>query len=206
MTKRGHQCHERNNACPPQATGDTLAADERLATKEGRSQFWRATFSCWLGTAMEYVDFALYGLAAGMVFGDVFFPEATPMVALLASFATYSVGFIARPIGALVFGWIGDRKGRRVVLITTVALMGVSTTLIGLILLRANRHLGANLPGDPAFCPRVRRRGGAFRRSGDAGGIRAGQTARAGRLDHRYRLQQRYLTGLAGLVAGVAVG
>jgi len=117
----------------PKATDETLAADERLATKEGRGQFWRATFSCWLGTAMEYVDFALYGLAAGMVFGDVFFPEATPMVALLASFATYSVGFIARPIGALVFGWIGDRKGRRVVLLTTVALMGVSTTLIGLI-------------------------------------------------------------------------
>src|SRR6185437_15950743 len=112
-----------------QAAGDTLAADERLATKEGRGQFWRATFSCWLGTAMEYVDFALYGLAAGMVFGDVFFPEATPIVALLASFATYSVGFVARPIGALVFGWIGDRKGRRVVLLTTVALMGVSTTL-----------------------------------------------------------------------------
>ncbi len=118
---------------PSQTADAALAADERLATKEGRSQFWRATFSCWLGTAMEYVDFALYGLAAGMVFGDVFFPEATPLVALLASFATYSVGFVARPIGALVFGWIGDRKGRRVVLITTVALMGLSTTLIGLI-------------------------------------------------------------------------
>ena len=116
-----------------QTADAALAADERPATKEGRSQFWRATFSCWLGTAMEYVDFALYGPAAGMVFGDVFFPEATPLVALLASFATYSVGFVARPIGALVFGWIGDRKGRRVVLITTVALMGLSTTLIGLI-------------------------------------------------------------------------
>ena len=117
----------------PGVAGAPLAADEKLATPEGRSQFIRATFSCWLGTTMEYVDFALYGLAAGMVFGDVFFPEATPLLALLASFATYSVGFIARPIGALVFGWIGDRKGRRVVLITTVAMMGVSTTLIGLI-------------------------------------------------------------------------
>ena len=58
-----------------QTADAALAADERLATKEGRSQFWRATFSCWLGTAMEYVDFALYGLAAGMVFGDVFFPR-----------------------------------------------------------------------------------------------------------------------------------
>ena len=54
---------------------------------------------------MEYADFALYGLAAGIIFGDVFFPEATPVMALLSSFAAYSVGFIARPIGALLFGW-----------------------------------------------------------------------------------------------------
>ena len=134
-----------------QTADAALAADERLATKEGRSQFWRATFSCWLGTAMEYVDFALYGLAAGMVFGDVFFPEATPLVALLASFATYSVGFVARPIGALVFGWIGDRKGRRVVLITTVALMGLHHADRPDPVLCANRRLGAHLPGDPAL-------------------------------------------------------
>ncbi len=109
------------------------AADERLATDEGRKDFWRATFSCWLGTAMEYADFALYGLAAGIIFGDVFFPEATPAMALLSSFATWSVGFIARPIGALFFGWLGDRKGRKVVMVSTIILMGASTTLIGLI-------------------------------------------------------------------------
>lgn len=109
------------------------AAEERLATPEGRKDFWRATFSCWLGTTMEYADFALYGLAAGIIFGDVFFPNATPVIALLSSFATYSVGFIARPIGALFFGWLGDRKGRKVVMVTTIALMGASTTLIGLI-------------------------------------------------------------------------
>ncbi|KOC88061.1 MFS transporter [Winslowiella iniecta] len=109
------------------------AADERLTTEEGRKDFWRATFSCWLGTAMEYADFALYGLAAGIIFGDIFFPEATPEMALLSSFATWSVGFIARPIGALFFGWLGDRKGRKVVMITTIILMGASTTLIGLI-------------------------------------------------------------------------
>ncbi|RWR00929.1 MFS transporter [[Pantoea] beijingensis] len=109
------------------------AADERLSTDEGRKDFWRATFSCWLGTAMEYADFALYGLAAGIIFGDVFFPESTPAMALLSSFATWSVGFIARPIGALFFGWLGDRKGRKVVMIATIILMGLSTTLIGLI-------------------------------------------------------------------------
>ncbi|MXP54541.1 MHS family MFS transporter [Pantoea sp. Seng] len=109
------------------------AADMRLETSSGRKDFWRATFSCWLGTAMEYADFALYGLAVGIIFGDVFFPNATPAMALLSSFATWSVGFIARPIGALLFGWIGDRKGRKTVMIATIILMGASTTLIGLI-------------------------------------------------------------------------
>jgi MHS family metabolite:H+ symporter-like MFS transporter len=109
------------------------AAEERLATPEGRRDFTRAAFSCWLGTTMEYADFALYGLAAGIIFGDVFFPDATPVMALLSSFAAYSVGFVARPIGALLFGWLGDRYGRKLVMVITIALMGGSTTLIGLI-------------------------------------------------------------------------
>ena len=114
-------------------TQNRSAADSALSTREGRRQFIRATLSCWLGTTMEYVDFALYGLAAGLVFGDVFFPNMTPLLALLASFATYSIGFVARPLGAWIFGVIGDRKGRQVVLITTVTMMGLSTTLIGFI-------------------------------------------------------------------------
>lgn len=118
---------------PGTVTSPGSAADERLTTTEGRKDFWRATFSCWLGTAMEYADFALYGLAAGIIFGDVFFPESTPAMALLSTFATWSVGFIARPIGALFFGWLGDRKGRKVVMISTIILMGASTTLIGFI-------------------------------------------------------------------------
>lgn len=109
------------------------AAETRLATPEGKRDFIKATISSWLGTAMEYVDFALYGLAAGLVFSDVFFPEASPIIGLLSSFATYSVGFIARPIGAIFFGRIGDRHGRKVVLVSTIALMGISTTLIGCI-------------------------------------------------------------------------
>ncbi|WP_168393398.1 MFS transporter [Erwinia amylovora] len=121
-----------NHAQDAAITADS-AADERLTTREGRKDFWRATLSCWLGTAMEYADFALYGLAAGIIFGDVFFPESTPAMALLSTFATWSVGFIARPIGALFFGWLGDRKGRKTVMISTIILMGASTTLIGLI-------------------------------------------------------------------------
>ncbi|WP_336803565.1 MFS transporter [Erwinia aphidicola] len=121
------------NVASDSAMPATSAADERLTTPEGRKDFWRATLSCWLGTAMEYADFALYGLAAGIIFGDVFFPEATPAMALLSTFATWSVGFIARPIGALFFGWLGDRKGRKVVMVSTIILMGASTTLIGLI-------------------------------------------------------------------------
>ncbi|AOM41594.1 MFS transporter [Xenorhabdus hominickii] len=120
------------------------ASEEFLATKEGRKGFLRAIFSCWLGTTMEYADFALYGLAAGIIFGDVFFPDMTPAVALFASFATYSVGFIARPIGALVFGWLGDRRGRKSVMVMTVILMGFSTTLIGLI--PSYAHIGVWAP------------------------------------------------------------
>lgn len=114
-------------------TDGQQAAQQRLETPEGRREFWRAALSCWLGTTMEYADFALYGLAAGIIFGDIFFPEATPVMALLSSFAAYSVGFIARPIGALLFGWIGDRHGRKIVMVITIGLMGVSTMLIGLI-------------------------------------------------------------------------
>lgn len=109
------------------------AAENRLATPEGKKDFIKATVSCWLGTALEYVDFALYGLAAGLVFGEIFFPEVSPVIALLSSFATYSVGFIARPIGAIFFGRLGDKYGRKPILVATVAIMGISTTLIGAI-------------------------------------------------------------------------
>ncbi|MBD1227954.1 MFS transporter [Xenorhabdus griffiniae] len=114
-------------------TGERHTSEVCLVTRQGHKDFYRAAFSCWLGTAMEYADFALYGLAAGIIFSDVFFPDMTPMVALLSSFATYSVGFVARPIGALLFGWLGDRKGRKIVMVTTIMLMGISTTFIGLI-------------------------------------------------------------------------
>jgi MHS family shikimate/dehydroshikimate transporter-like MFS transporter len=86
-----------------------------------------------IGTLMEYYDYYLYGLASAAVFPKVFFTGDTPVVAQLASFATFAVGFFLRPVGGFVFGVIGDRMGRRVTLMTTVIGMGVATTCIGLI-------------------------------------------------------------------------
>lgn len=114
-------------------TQNYSAADLNYRTPEGKRSFITAVLSIWLGTTMEYVDFALYGLAAGLVFHDVFFPNSTPIVGLLSAFATYTVGFIARPVGAIFFGKIGDKYGRKVVMVATIALMGISTTAIGFI-------------------------------------------------------------------------
>ena len=116
-----------------QSNEELQASDLNFQTPEGRKSFWLNIVSVWLGTTMEYVDFALYGLAAGLVFGDVFFPEQTPIIALLSSFATYAVGFLARPLGAIILGRVGDRHGRKVIMVITVGLMGISTTALGLL-------------------------------------------------------------------------
>jgi MHS family metabolite:H+ symporter-like MFS transporter len=93
----------------------------------------KAAVSGWLGTAMEFMDFQLYSLAAAIVFNQIFFPDVSPAIALIAAMATYGVGYVARLAGAIYFGRMGDRLGRRKVLFITVALMGVSTTLIGVL-------------------------------------------------------------------------
>lgn len=84
-----------------------------------------------LGTALEFYDFIIYGMAAALVFPQLFFPSADPLVGTLVAFMAFGVGFIARPVGALVFGHFGDRIGRKPVLIMTLLLMGASTFLIG---------------------------------------------------------------------------
>lgn len=84
-----------------------------------------------VGTSIEWYDFFLYGTAAALVFGKLFFPSLDPLAATMASFGTYAVGFFARPLGAIVFGHYGDRIGRKSTLVTTLVLMGVSTSLIG---------------------------------------------------------------------------
>ncbi|KJQ55671.1 MFS transporter [Microbacterium sp. SA39] len=86
-----------------------------------------------IGTLIEYYDYYLYGLAAAAVFPAVFFSTNDPVVAQLSSFATFAVGFFLRPVGGIIWGIVGDRKGRRIVLMSTVIGMGVATTGIGLI-------------------------------------------------------------------------
>ncbi|MEV2213451.1 MFS transporter [Streptomyces sp. NPDC050997] len=91
----------------------------------------RAAVSGWLGTAMEFMDFQLYSLAAAIVFNKIFFPDVSPAIGLIAAMATYGVGYVARLAGAVYFGRMGDRIGRKKVLFLTILLMGASTTLIG---------------------------------------------------------------------------
>src|SRR5690349_22001420 len=85
------------------------------------------------GTVVEWYDFFLYGVAAATVFPQAFFPNSEPLVATLLSFSTFFVGFIARPVGAAIFGHYGDRLGRKALLVTTLVMMGVATTAIGLV-------------------------------------------------------------------------
>lgn len=91
----------------------------------------RAAVSGWLGTALEFMDFQLYSLAAALVFSQLFFGGGDPAMAVVLAMATYGVGYVARPVGAFVFARIGDKVGRRKVLFYTILLMGAATTLIG---------------------------------------------------------------------------
>jgi MFS family permease len=91
----------------------------------------KAALAAFTGSALEYYDFAIYGTAAALVFPKIFFPEGNETAATVAAFATFGVGYVARPIGSFVMGHIGDRLGRKKVLIGTLLLTGVSTFLVG---------------------------------------------------------------------------
>lgn len=93
----------------------------------------RAVVSGALGSALEWFDFSVYGALSATVFPQLFFPDLAPGTALLASFATFGVGLMARPLGGLVFGMLGDRFGRRNVLMVTLLLMGAASVLIGVL-------------------------------------------------------------------------
>jgi metabolite-proton symporter len=93
----------------------------------------RAAWASLIGTTIEWYDFLLYAAAAGLVFGQLFFPALESSSALLASFATIGVSFFARPLGGIVAGHLGDRLGRKAMLVTTLVVMGASTTAIGLL-------------------------------------------------------------------------
>ncbi|MEU0470674.1 MFS transporter [Amycolatopsis sp. NPDC006131] len=102
----------------------------------------RAAWASSIGSALEYYDFALYSLASALIFGPLFFPGGNPATGLILSFGTYFVGFAVRPIGGIVFGRLGDRLGRKFVLMTTVGMMGAASALIGVL---PTYHAG---PGD----------------------------------------------------------
>ncbi|MEE2040647.1 MFS transporter [Nocardiopsis sp. CT-R113] len=110
-----------------QAPPPTPAGQGERSTRD----LTKASVSGWLGTAMEFMDFQLYSLAAALVFNQIFFPDLNPAIGLIAAMGTYGVGYVARLAGAVYFGRMGDRLGPKKVLFITVALMGVSTTLIG---------------------------------------------------------------------------
>ena len=100
---------------------------------QGRHQSKKAAASGWIGSALEYYDFFIYATAASLIFPQIFFPSGNPRIAIIASLATYGVGYIARPIGAFILGHWGDTRGRKHVLIVCMFLMGFSTIAVGLL-------------------------------------------------------------------------
>ncbi|WP_338889511.1 MFS transporter [Rhodococcus sovatensis] len=115
--------HDTNESTTDRPVGAT--------SKRNTGDLTKAAVSGWLGTAMEFMDFQLYSLAAAIVFNRIFFPDVSPAIGLIAAMATYGVGYFARLVGAIYFGRMGDRIGRKKVLFITIAMMGASTTLIG---------------------------------------------------------------------------
>ena len=99
----------------------------------GEHQTKKATASGWIGSVLEYYDFFIYATAAALIFPQIFFPAADPKVAIVASLATYGVGYVARPIGAFFLGHWGDTHGRKQVLLLCMFLMGISTVAVGLL-------------------------------------------------------------------------
>lgn len=103
------------------------------ASPHGGRQTRKATASGWIGSALEYYDFFIYATAASLIFPQIFFPKGDPTIAIVASLATYGVGYVARPIGAIFLGHWGDTYGRKNVLILCMFLMGFSTVAVGLL-------------------------------------------------------------------------
>jgi metabolite-proton symporter len=94
---------------------------------------WRIALAAMVGSSIEWYDFFLYGIAAATVFPTLYFPRSAPLVGTLLSFSTFAIGFVARPVGGVVFGHFGDRIGRKRSLVIALALMGIATTAIGLL-------------------------------------------------------------------------
>ncbi len=106
---------------------------QQAATAGARTTRWEAIGASTIGTVVEWYDFYLYGTAAALVLNKVFFPNYDPLVGILASYATFAVGYLVRPFGGVLFGHFGDKYGRKPVLIATLLLMGFGTAAIGLL-------------------------------------------------------------------------
>ncbi len=111
----------------------TAAPYAALTPDEHSNQLRKAVIASTIGTTIEWYDFFLYGTAAGLVFGKLYFPNEDPLTATLAAFGTYFIGFVGRPIGAAIFGHYGDRIGRKGTLIATLLCMGLATFLIAFV-------------------------------------------------------------------------
>ncbi|CCH79160.1 Na+/melibiose symporter-like transporter [Nostocoides japonicum T1-X7] len=108
------------------------AADEDAFTVDER-ELRRVAISSLLGTSMEWYDYFIYGILAALVFNSIFFPEFDPVVGTVLAFLTFAVGFVARPLGGMVFGHLGDRIGRKKTLILTIVIIGLATGAVGLL-------------------------------------------------------------------------
>ena len=112
---------------------DEVAPSLEIDPTRQRAQVRRAALASSIGTTIEWYDFFLYNTAAALVFPHLFFPASTPYAGAMASFATYAVGFVARPLGAAIFGHWGDRIGRKSTLIVTLLVMGTSSAIVGML-------------------------------------------------------------------------
>lgn len=102
-------------------------------TQRTPRQVRTAAIASLVGSALEWYDFFLYGTAAALVFNTLFFPTFDPLVGTIAAFGTNAAGFLARPLGGVIFGHFGDRVGRKSMLVVTLMIMGVATFLIGVL-------------------------------------------------------------------------
>jgi metabolite-proton symporter len=123
----------RSTSDQPDRSGSVAPPATPLDPATRRSMRTKAAVASTIGTTIEWYDFFLYGTAAALVFPHVFFPDSSPLAGTLLSFSTQFVGFAARPIGAAIFGHMGDRIGRKAALIATLSLMGAATALMGVL-------------------------------------------------------------------------
>src|ERR1700760_1135246 len=124
IESRCRKGNQRRRQVMDRSTGTEAHSDRQLKIAASRG---------WIGPALEYCDFLIYATAASLLFPQIFFPSGNPTVAIIASLATFGVGYVARPIGAMVLGHVGDRHGRKTVLIFCMFLMGISTMGVGLL-------------------------------------------------------------------------